>query len=98
MAFCCHFESFGNSLEFIAPKFLIALRNTVFSTYRCPTSGRVVTLETGSKTGRACRPSRAEFPVIFSETHVNTGWDPLERPLTEGIPSIDLGPLGDNRP
>ena len=44
-----------------------------------PTSGRVVTLETGrrgvpgSNPGRACRPSRSEFSVVFSETRVNTG-------------------------
>ena len=44
-----------------------------------PTSGRVVTLETGrrevpgSNTGRACRPSCSEFSVVFSETRVNTG-------------------------
>ena len=46
---------------------------------RGPTSGRVVTLETGrrevpgSNIGRACRPSRSEFSVVFSETRVNTG-------------------------
>ena len=44
-----------------------------------PTSGRVVTLETGrreapgSNPGHACRPSCSEFSVIFSETSVNTG-------------------------
>ena len=44
-----------------------------------PTSGGVVTLKTGrrevpgSNPGRACRPSRSEFPVVFSETRVNTG-------------------------
>ena len=30
---------------------------------------------------RACRPSRLDFYVIFSETRVNTGYDPVERPL-----------------
>ena len=29
---------------------------------------------------RACRLSFSEFPVVFSETCVNTGKDPLERP------------------
>ena len=52
-----------------------------------PTSGCVVLL---SKTGRrevpgsipdrACRPSHSEFSVVFSETRVNTGQDPLKRP------------------
>ena len=27
----------------------------------------------GSNPGRACRPSRSEFSVVFSETRVNTG-------------------------
>ena len=30
--------------------------------------------------------------MIFSETHVNTGLDPLERPPTEGIPPIVQDP------
>ena len=44
-----------------------------------PTSGTAVTLKTGrrevpgSNPGRACRPSRSEFSVVFSETRVNTG-------------------------
>ena len=43
------------------------------------TSGTAVTLKTerrevpGSNPGRACRPSRSEFSVVFSETRVNTG-------------------------
>ena len=51
-----------------------------------PISGGVVTLKTGrrevpgSNHGRACRPSRSEFSVFFSEIRVNAGWDPLERP------------------
>ena len=45
----------------------------------CPTSGTVVTLKTGrrempgSNPGRACRPNRSEFSVVFSETRVNAG-------------------------
>ena len=45
----------------------------------CPTSGTAVTLKTGrpvvpgSNPSRACRPSRSEFSVVFSETSVNTG-------------------------
>ena len=44
-----------------------------------PTSGTVGTLETGrrevpgSNPGRAFRPSRSEFSVVFSETRVNKG-------------------------
>ena len=34
----------------------------------------------GSIIGDACRPSCSEFSVVFSETCVNTAWDPLERP------------------
>ena len=43
------------------------------------TSGGVVALKTGrrevqsSNPGRACRRSRSEFSVVFSETRVNTG-------------------------
>ena len=50
------------------------------------TSGTAVTLKTGrrelpgSNPDRACRPRRSEFSVVFSETRVNTGQDPLERP------------------
>ena len=44
-----------------------------------PTSGGVVVLKIGrrevpgSNPGRACRPRRSVFSVIFSETRVNTG-------------------------
>ena len=34
----------------------------------------------GSFLGLACRPKRLKFSVVLSETHVNTGQDPLERP------------------
>ena len=46
--------------------------------YNGPTSGGEVTLKTGrrevtgSNPGRACRPSRSEFSVVFSETRLNT--------------------------
>ena len=33
----------------------------------------------GSIPGYACRPNRSEFSMIFSETRVNTGWNPIER-------------------
>ena len=51
-----------------------------------PTSGITVTPITGrpevpgSNPGLACRPSRSEFSVVFSETRVNTGQDTLKRP------------------
>ena len=51
-----------------------------------PTSGSAKTLKTGrrevpgSNPGRACRPIRLQFSVIFSETRVNIGKDPLEIP------------------
>ena len=35
---------------------------------------------TGSIPGHACRPSHSKFSVVFSETRVITGKDPLERP------------------
>ena len=34
----------------------------------------------GSPPGRTCAPSRSVFSVVFSETHVNASYDPLERP------------------
>ena len=44
----------------------------------------------GSILGRTCRPSLSVFSVVFSEIRIITGWDPLERYLTEGTPPIDL--------
>ena len=58
-------------------KFLICINKKNFSLFLSPTSGRVVTLKTGrwevpgSNPGRACRPSRSTFSVVFSETRVN---------------------------
>ena len=55
--------------------------------YVVATSGTAVTLKTGrrevpgSNPGRACRSSRSEFLVVFSETRVNTGYGLLERSL-----------------
>ena len=51
-----------------------------------PTSGGVIALKTdrrvvsGSISSRACRTRRLEFSVVFSETRVNTSYDPLKRP------------------
>ena len=62
--------------------------------YDGPTSGIAVTLKTGrrevsgSNPGRACRPSRSEFSVVFSETRVNEVWDPFER-----LPRREFHPL-----
>ena len=42
--------------------------------------------------GHACRLSRSEFSVVFSETRVNTGQDPPVRPPTEGTPPAGPGP------
>ena len=39
----------------------------------------------GSNPGRACRPSRLDFSVIFFEIRLNMGKDPLERPATEAV-------------
>ena len=53
--------------------------SAIFKIIMGPTSGTAVTLKTGrregpgSNPGRACRPSRSEFSVVFSETRVNTG-------------------------
>ena len=62
------------------------------------TSGSAVTLKTGrrevpgSNPGRACRPSRSEFTVIFFETRV----DPFRQtPPTEGTPPIVPGPTSE---
>ena len=75
------------------------LYNFDFNVYRWrPTSGGVVTHKTGrrevpgSNPGRACRSSRSEFSVAFSETRVNTDKDPLGRPPTDGTLAIVLGP------
>ena len=39
----------------------------------------------GSIPGHACRPSCLEFSMVFTETRINTGWNPLEKPPTESI-------------
>ena len=49
-----------------------------------------------SISGLACRPSRSKFSVDFSNTHVNTGQDPLERLTTEGISPTVSGPSSNN--
>ena len=48
--------------------------------------------EPGLIPGRVCRPSRLEFSVVFSETHINTGCDPLGRPPRRALLPKDPGP------
>ena len=71
---------FPFSLDVAQPIFsIIVLPQNNFFVGHGPTSGSAVTLKTGrrevpgSNPGRACRPSRSEFSVVFSETRVNTG-------------------------
>ena len=58
----------------------------------------------GSIPGRPCRPNRSEFSVVFSETRVNTGQDPLERPSLRAshslawVPRETIGHKPYNRP
>ena len=47
----------------------------------------------GSIPGYAYRPRRSEFSVDFSETRVNTGQDPLERPTRRARPGPRSGKL-----
>ena len=72
----------SNNIYFEYVQYLYKLENN-------PTSGgSVLRSKVGSIPGRACRPSRSVFFVVFSETHVNMVWDTLERPPTEGTPHI----------
>ena len=63
-----------------------------------PTSGTAVTLKTGRREvpgsipGRACRPSRSEIFVVFFRNSRKFGQISLRKTLTEGTPSIGLGP------
>ena len=64
-----------------------------------PTTGcTVLRFETGRRVvpgsfpDCACRRSRSEFSVVFSETAVNTGKDPLERfQLYSQVPRVTIG-------
>ena len=57
----------------------------------------------GSILDHACRPSRSEFSLVFSETRVNTGQDPLERPPRRAlhsqaqVPSETIGLVTNNQ-
>ena len=48
----------------------------------------------GSNASLVCRPSRLKFSIVFSETRVNTGQDPLEisLPSTKSTPPVGPGP------
>ena len=67
-----------------------------------PTSSWMVTLQTGrrkvpgSNPSRACRPSRSEFSMVFSETRVNTGLDCLEKPSRRAFHLQSQVPQADN--
>ena len=87
----------------------LMLQQCIFFTCFLPNlCGRVVMLKTGrrevlvSNPVRACRPSRLEFSLVFPETHVNTGQDPLERPPRRTllwhaqVPQADNWPLSAN--
>ena len=50
----------------------------------------------GSILGHACRPSRSEVSVVFSETHVKTGQDPLEKSLRSAYQLQSQVPQADN--
>ena len=69
--------SFGGS--FTKWKALIDEGKRTIAAESDPTSGGVVTLKTGRRDvpglnpGSACRSSRLEFSVVFSESRVNTG-------------------------
>ena len=52
----------------------------------------------GSIPGRACRPSRSEFSVVFFETRVKTGQDPFERPPRRALHLYAQVPQADNWP
>ena len=51
-----------------------------------------------SNPGIACRPSRSEFSVVFSETRVSTDYDPLERPPRRARPLQAQVSQADNWP
>ena len=76
----------------------------------CPTSGKVVALKTtrrevpGSNPCRACGPRLSEFSLVFPETRIDTGYDPLERPplralsVKAQVPQVDNWPYTYNKP
>ena len=68
----------------IVQSYLFQLKSNINKHHQWPSGS---TLKTGRRKvpgsipGRACRPSRSEFSVIFSETRLNTAKNPLERHL-----------------
>ena len=81
-------------MHFIATEFYHKLLHQQRSGSDLETGGREVPC---SIAGPACRPSRSEFSVVFSETRVNTGQDHLERSpwralrLQSKVPSMTIG-------
>ena len=75
----------------------------LFLWFRSPTNGWAVLRSTcrrevpGSILGRACRPSRSEFSVVFLRNSRKYGLGSLRKtpPPTEGIPPIGAGSLWD---
>ena len=67
--------------------------------HQCPSRSalKIDTREaTGSIPDCACLPSRSEFTLVSSETDVNTGYDPLERPHggTPSVGSVSMRTIG----
>ena len=76
--------SFSRDLLILRDKISLGLANLpLVELFSLKTGRREVP---GSTLGRDCRPSRSEFFVAFSKTRVNTGYDPLVRPLWRTIP------------
>ena len=81
----------------------LVISNTLTRRHRNrPTSGTAVTLKTGrgkvpgSNPSCACRPSHSDFSMVFFETRVNTGQDPLERPPRRALHLQSQVPQADN--
>ena len=66
-AICC---TKGPGFEFLIRHVSQTVRPWPYQWLRSKASRREVP---GSFLGHACRPSRSEFSVVFSETRVNTG-------------------------
>ena len=54
--------------------------------HQWPSGSALRTGGTGfSTSSRACRPNRLAFSVVFSETCLNMGYNPLERPAWRAL-------------
>ena len=93
---CCnHLEGVVKIVLFTFLSFFInpPLPHQCWSGYSFKAGRRVVP---SSINGRACRPSRSEFFVVFSEKRANTGWDHLKRPPRRVFPLQALVPQADD--